>query len=1159
VSDIRDWLEALALGDYAEAFEAEKISPDAVPELTEDDLKELGLAMGPRRIFLKAAKVLATSEEKENGADETPDETATEHGEAERRQLTVMFCDLVGSTALSEKLDPEDLRALMQAYQQAAGAVIERYEGHVAQYLGDGLMAYFGWPKAHEDDAGRAIRAGLEVVDAVGEIEATAPLSVRVGIATGPVVVGETGAGDASVPKAAVGETPNLAARVQGLAAPNTVAIAEATRRLVGGVFELEDLGPRHLKGIESAVGVWRVLGESAAESRFEAAHVAGLTPLVGREAEIAMLLDRWRQAQAGDGQVVILSGEPGIGKSRITQELRDLVAGDRPIGLRYQCSPHHTDSAFYPVISQLEQAAGFNRDDAAAARLDKLEAVIAESGTDLDEVGALFATLMGLPAERYPAPEGSGQKRKNLTLRALVGQVLALARRAPVLLVFEDAHWIDPTTQEALDMLVPALDSAPVLAVITCRPEYVAPWRHGHVTTHVLNRLGRRQGADVVAEVTGGKDLPEAVLDQIVAKSDGVPIFIEELTKTVLEAGFLKDAGDRYELDGPLPALAVPATLHDSLMARLDRQGADKDVAQIAACIGREFPFDLVAAVSPLSDDQLADALQRLADSQLIFALGARPDATYSFKHALVRDAAYESLLKSRRQILHGEIGAAMEAGPAGSPEHKPESIAYHFARGARWRDAVDYFRKAAKTTARGFAIKEALSLNQQALDAAAHLDPAQAAGDIMAIHERRSGLFFLIGDFSDARREWSDVLTVARRIGDRHRECAALAGLAGAYMWEEDFDQALAHADEAAALAEAIDAPELLASARTTTGSVQAVSGRLDEAKQELNAAIAIAHSAGSAAHESMALYMSGNIENWHGRFDKAIELAAAGARLAHDNNLTALYLRCNYAHAIALAAKGAYDPALSLFNDGLRLAEKLGDEAFIPRYQNGLGWLYMECQDSGRGLELNHKGAEMARTRKHAIGVEMTAFAEVNMADIFLAQGDLGQAFDMLDGVHRVCVDPAGHTWMKWRYSAHMFVSLGRLWLTRGDVRKAEEFAERCLTIATQTNSRKYIAKAWLLQGEIAIARKAWDEAQQSLGQALKLAAAIGNPPLTVAAHMAVGGLHGETKRDDKARHEYQAARAIVERIKADTKDADLRNALDNAPAFRQFEQL
>ena len=376
---------------------------------------------------------------------------------------------------------------------------------------------------------------------------------------------------------------------------------------------------------------------------------------------------------------------------------------------------------------------------------------------------------------------------------------------------------------------------------------------------------------------------------------------------------------------------------------------------------------------------------------------------------------------------------------------------------------------------------------------------------------------------------------------------------------MWEEDFDQALAHADEAAALAEAIDAPELLASARTTTGSVQAVSGRLDEAKQELNAAIAIAHSAGSAAHESMALYMSGNIENWHGRFDKAIELAAAGARLAHDNNLTALYLRCNYAHAIALAAKGAYDPALSLFNDGLRLAEKLGDEAFIPRYQNGLGWLYMECQDFGRGLELNHKGAEMARTRKHAIGVEMTAFAEVNMADIFLAQGDLGQAFDMLDGVHRVCVDPAGHTWMKWRYSAHMFVSLGRLWLTRGDVRKAEEFAERCLTIATQTNSRKYIAKAWLLQGEIAIARKAWDEAQQSLGQALKLAAAIGNPPLTVAAHMAVGGLHGETKRDDKARHEYQAARAIVERIKADTKDADLRNALDNAPAFRQFEQL
>ena len=713
MSDLRTWLESLGLGDYAEAFEAERIALRHVTELSDADLKDLGLPMGPRKELLKAARDLAeagaptTATKKVESADAMP-----RVAEAERRQITVMFCDLVGSTSLSEDMDPEDLRAVMQAYQQAAGGVIERYEGHVAQYLGDGLMTYFGWPSAHEDDGERAVRAGMEIIEAIKGVEAPHPLQARVGIATGPVVVGETGAGDASVPKLAVGETPNLAARVQGLAGPDEIVISPATRRLVGATFVLADMGSHSLKGIVEPVQAWRVTGFAATEGRFEATRGAHLTPFVGRESEVAQLTEAWQQACAGEGQVVLLCGEPGIGKSRILQEVRRRIEKDAHTRLRYQCSPYHTSSALHPVIEQFLHAVGFEATDDTDAKLTKIEALTGNAG----HMPALFASLLGIDSgERYAALNMTPQKQKDETLNALAEQIAMLAGTKPVLMLFEDAHWIDPTTQEALDLIVPWLADKRVLLLITYRPEYAPPWPQelAHLTSIGLARLDQRNVAEMVARVTGGRPLPDEVVDQIVAKTDGVPLFVEELTRTILEAGILEDAGDEYELDGPLPPLAIPSTLQDSLMARLDRLSPVKEVAQIGSCIGREFSYDLLAAVSPLGDNELGEVLTQLTNSELVFARGELPQTTYVFKHALVQDAAYGSLLKSRRASLHKAIAESLEAGA----QAEPEILAHHYSEAGLMDKAVPYWLAAAEAALARSALQETVNHSSRAL----------------------------------------------------------------------------------------------------------------------------------------------------------------------------------------------------------------------------------------------------------------------------------------------------------------------------------------------------------------------------------------------------------------------------------------------------------
>jgi class 3 adenylate cyclase/tetratricopeptide (TPR) repeat protein len=719
-----EWLKANDLTELEPVFVKNQVDLKTLEILTESDLKELGLPFGPRKRILGAIAELKHQVPLSRTEIETPVAAASL---GERRQLTVMFCDLVGSTALSTVLDPEELRELIQTYRNACGDVVARYDGHVAQYLGDGLMIYFGWPRAHEDAAERGVRSALEIVRTVKAIRAARPLAARIGLATGTVVVSEASRNDAAGARTALGEAPNLAARLQALAGPDEVVIAPATRRLLGDVFALTDLGAHRLKGIAELMQVWRVDAMRRMEGRFDAAHAGKqLTALVGREEELTLLLRRWQQARGGDGQVVLVGGEAGIGKSRLCHVLRERLAEPHTT-LRYQCSPHYTNSALYPIIEQIEFAARFARDDTPEQRLDKIEALLTGSAARLAESAPLIAALLSLPTHRYPPLNLSPQRQKEKTLELLVGQVEATAHRGPVLMVFEDMHWVDPTSQEWLEAFVAKLQGLPVLLVATHRPEYAPPWvGQPNVTRLALHRLERSKVAQFVGEMTVGRVLPPEVLEEILSHTDGVPLFVEELTKSVLESGLLREEGGHYTLLAPLPALAIPTSLRDSLAARLDRLAPVKEIAQIGACIGREFSHELLSRVAGLDGAQLEAALDRLLDAGLITRRGAPPDVIYAFKHALVQDAAYDLLLKSRRHQLHAGIAQALETGFADEVAHKPELLAHHYTHAGSLAAAIPLWRKAGALAIGRVALREAVAHLQRALGLTGQLPPS-------------------------------------------------------------------------------------------------------------------------------------------------------------------------------------------------------------------------------------------------------------------------------------------------------------------------------------------------------------------------------------------------------------------------------------------------
>jgi class 3 adenylate cyclase/predicted ATPase len=714
MQEIAQWLEGLGLSEYLAKFSESRIDVSVLRDLTDQDLKDLGVVLGDRRKMLRAIRELDAASAHSPGSSVVPGSQAG----AERRQLTLMFCDLVGSTALSTRLDVEDLRGILGAYHRCCAKLVADHGGFVAKYMGDGVLVYFGYPQAHEHDAERAVQAGLALVEAVPKLSTApdVPMQVRVGIATGMVVVGDLlGSGEARE-RGVVGETPNLAARLQGVAEPGMVVIAESTRRLVGNLFELRDLGPQDLKGIDGPARAWAALRVGSEGSRFEALHATDMTALVGRHEESELLLRRWADAAGGQGQMVLISGEAGIGKSRLAAALLERLV-EPHARQRYFCSPQHTDSALYPFIGQVARAAGLAPDDSLPTKLDKLEILLAQTLTQ-PEQASLFTEMLSLQNDgRFPTLSLTPPQRRHKTLEALVNQIEALAGLSPVLMFFEDAHWADPTSLEVLGRVVERMAGLRLLLVATFRPEFEPPWiGRPHVSVITLHRLSRGDVDAVIDCVAGGKMLPAGIRQDILARADGIPLFVEEMTKAVLEADG-EDAARQLAGRVPSSTPAVPASLHASLMARLDRLGPAKEVAQIGAAIGREFPHALVASVAHRPEPELVAALDRLVAAGLLFRDGVPPHATYLFNHALVQDAAYGTLLREPRRALHARIVETLEEEFADTAGSQPELVARHATEAGLLEKAATLWGKAGQRSLARSALIEAAEQLTRAL----------------------------------------------------------------------------------------------------------------------------------------------------------------------------------------------------------------------------------------------------------------------------------------------------------------------------------------------------------------------------------------------------------------------------------------------------------
>jgi class 3 adenylate cyclase/predicted ATPase len=1066
---IREWLSSHGLSEYADRFAENRIDLSVLPDLTDDDLKELGIFLGDRRRILRLIAELAPKPQVSAlPGSRRPDE-------AERRQVTVMFADLVGSTALSIGMDPEDLRDVFAAYSSCAEETVSKFGGNVAQYMGDGILVYFGYPHAHEDDAERAVRAGLELIAAVAGLKTCDRQQVRVGIATGVVVVG-------NLTPSIVGETPNLAARLQSIAKPNMVVISEGTRRLLGHLFELEDLGTRDLKGISAPVQVWAVLRPSSSTSRFEALHPSGMTTLVGREEEYELLRRRWSKAKEGEGQAVLLTGEAGIGKSHLTVAFTERLKGERFLRMRCFCSPQHTNSALYPIIDHVERSAGFARDDALQTKLDKLDRVLRQSWSSAED-SALFVEMLSLPNDgRYPVLELTPQQRRQRTMDALVRQVEVLSNTAPVLVVFEDAHWSDPTSLELMGRLAGHIASHRVLMVISFRPEFEAPWiKQAHVTALALNRLAPRDVDVIIDHLIGNNPLPAAVRQDIIERTDGIPLFVEEMTKAVLETAS-EDAALRTAASVPSPAMAVPASLHASLMARLDRLGGSKELAQIGAAIGREFSHELLAAVACRPEAKLEMQLDRLMRAGLLFRQGVPPDATYLFKHALVQDAAYGLLLREPRRDLHARIAETLESKFDEIAENRPEVLARHWAEAGYVERAAVLLGKAGQRSAQRSALIEAAEQLRRALDLIASLPstPLLRREEINLQVELITPLLHVRGYAAPETRAAVErarlLIERAEALGEHPEDplllFSVLYGLWVANLVAFNGDVMRELAIQFLALAEKQSATGPVMMAHRQMGLSLLHTGDIAEGRAHLDQAIALYD---PAEHRDLATRFFGQengaaIMSWRsiaswllGYPDAALADAERALRLAREaEHLATLVYVINFSIWSYIRC-GDYTTAATLVDEYVPLQNQLGSS-----FWDGWGMMQRGCL-----WTLTGKAPEAVRTI--ASGVEtMRSTGTTMWMPLFLsylarANAEIGQ-FDEAStriGEATTAVETTKERW----HEAELNRVAGEIALlgTEPDVAKAEAHFARALEVARQQQ-----AKSWELRAAMSMAR-------------------------------------------------------------------------------------
>jgi class 3 adenylate cyclase len=999
----------------------------------------------------------------------------------ERRQLTIMVCNIVDSMSLAARFDPEDMRDLLVSFYRVVADVSAPFGGHVAQYLSDGVLVYFGYPAADEHDAERAVHAGLAIVDAIrtpkGSLEAV--LQARVGIATGMVVFGDR-LGNGDTPQSiAIGETPNLAARLQTAASAGEVVIAASTHRLVGGMFDCRALDADALKQLPQSVEAWRVRDEKTGVSRFEARRAHALSPLVGRQEEIDLLLRRWDQAKSGEGRVVLLSGEPGIGKSRIAEALLERLAGEPHARLRYFCSPHHTHSPLHPFITQIEWAARFKPGSDSSAKLDRLEALLKPRARNLPQDLALIADLLSLPTDgRYPVLALSPEQKLEMTLTALLDLFDDAAAQSPVLAVFEDAHWIDPTSLDLLDRSVARIAHLPVLLVITFRPELQPSWvGQPHVTMLPLSRLGRRDSVDIIAGITGDKALPNAVVERVLAHTDGVPLFIEELTSSLLESGLLREEVDRYVLDGTLPRLAIPTTLQASLVARLDRLGPVKDVAQLGAAIGREFSHELLAAVSDLAPMDLNLALGRLTASGLVSRRGTPPTASYSFKHALVRDAAYGTLLKSRRRQLHASIANALVERFPAMADSQPEVVAHHFTEADLAGEAIGYWRRAGQIAATRSATHEAVTFFELAVNLLGLLPqtPTRLEQAIDVRFDLRVALFQL-GKFERIVGYLREAEAMARTLGDQRRLGQLSVFLCHNRRLAGQLGEAIRFGRNAQAIADELkDVPlQVMANLdlgaafffagdyRQAEGLFRKVLGWLDgdRWRQPFGQSIFPAVS----AHGQLAWILA----EW-GRFEEAIAHGREALRLAEA-------LDHPYSRGVALWAlarpymlRGDFSDAAALYERGTALSREWNLSFLSVLNTGGLGYAYAF---SGRMAE----GSSLLRQALSANEAMPGGAMMLPLCLIYLGEADI----------------------------------------LAGRTEHALAFAERALTFSREPGQRRaYEVRALRILGDIAALRHRPEEADSRYRETIALAKTLDFRPVIAHCHLGLAKVYLQSK--------------------------------------------